>query len=98
MTEIILPKLKFVQSPNFSNRSVPVDLIVVHDCEGSYAGSVSWFSQAQSQVSAHYVLKEDGSEATQMEFRISAVPRPNSSVCGESHTSLSLDQSRNQKN
>jgi hypothetical protein len=65
-----LPTLKWVASPNVSDRSVPVDLIVIHDCEGSYAGAVSWFSQAKSQVSAHLVVREDGTEATQMvDFR-----------------------------
>lgn len=64
---ITLPPLKQVPSPNFSERSPPIiNLVVCHDCEGSYAGSVSWFAQRRSQVSAHIVLKEDGSEATQM--------------------------------
>ena len=63
---IVLPKLRYVPSPNHSARTAPVNLIVWHDCEGSYAGSVNWFSQAQSGVSAHFVLKEDGTEVTQM--------------------------------
>lgn len=63
---IVLPKLHWIASPNFSKRSTPVDLIVVHDTEGGYQGAVAWFSQAKSKVSAHFVLKEDGSEATQM--------------------------------
>lgn len=63
---IILPALKWCASPNFSERTGKVDLIVIHDCEGSYDSSVSWFTNPNSQVSAHYVLKEDGSEATQM--------------------------------
>ncbi len=63
---ITLPKLHWVASPNFSSRTAPVDLIVVHDTEGGFAGAVSWFSQKQSQVSAHFVLKEDGTEAVQM--------------------------------
>ena len=40
--------------------------MVIHDTEGSYEGSVSWFANPKSQVSAHYVIKEDGTEATQM--------------------------------
>lgn len=64
---LVLPTLKWVASPNFSTRNgKPIDLIVVHDCEGSYAGSVNWFTQARSKVSAHYVLSEDGTECTQM--------------------------------
>lgn len=61
-----LPALKWVPSPNYSNRTAKVDLIVVHDCEGSYAGAVNWFANRKSNVSAHLVLKEDGTEATQM--------------------------------
>lgn len=61
-----LPPLKWVPSPNFSARRTPVDLVVLHDCQGSYGGSINWFANPQSQVSAHIVLKDDGSEATQM--------------------------------
>lgn len=62
-----LPPLKFVASPNFSSRSgARVDLVVVHDTEGAYSGAIAWFAQKRSQVSAHYVLREDGGEATQM--------------------------------
>jgi hypothetical protein len=61
-----LPALKHVLSPNYSLRgSTAVRLFVVHDCEGSYAGSVGWFAQKRSQVSAHLVLRRDGLEATQ---------------------------------
>lgn len=64
---LTLPPLKWVQSPNYSSRNgQKVQLICTHSCEGSYQGSINWFSQAKSQVSAHYVLKEDGSEVTQM--------------------------------
>jgi hypothetical protein len=61
-----LPSLKHVPSPNYSLRGpTAVRLFVVHDCEGSYAGSVGWFAQKRSQVSAHLVLRKDGLEATQ---------------------------------
>jgi hypothetical protein len=65
---VVLPTLKWQESPNFSDRKpgVNLDLIVVHDCEGGYASSVSWFANGHSNVSAHLVLKEDGSEVTQM--------------------------------
>lgn len=63
-----LPKLKWKASPNFSNRDpkAHIDLIVLHDTEGGYDGSVSWFQNPKSEVSAHLVLREDGKEATQM--------------------------------
>ncbi len=68
MTDVAgLPPLKFVASPNFSSRGgARVDLVVVHDTEGAYAGAIAWFAQARSEVSAHFVLREDGGEATQM--------------------------------
>jgi N-acetyl-anhydromuramyl-L-alanine amidase AmpD len=65
--ELALPPLKRILSPNYSSRhGTPINLICVHDCEGSYAGSINWFCQPVSQVSAHYVLREDGGEATMM--------------------------------
>lgn len=67
MSAVVLPELKQVPSPNYSDRhGSPVNLIVLHDTEGGYEGSVSWFKNPHSQVSAHVVVKEDGSEATQM--------------------------------
>lgn len=64
---IQLPALTWTASPNYSARGGQrVRLIVVHDCEGSFAGSVSWFAMARSQVSAHIVLSEDGLRAVQM--------------------------------
>ena len=62
-----LPPLKWVASPNFNSRhGTRVDQIIIHDMEGSYAGSVQWFAQARSQVSAHFCVRGDGGEATQM--------------------------------
>ncbi|MEU5921008.1 peptidoglycan recognition family protein [Streptomyces sp. NPDC047141] len=49
-----------------NSNGMAVDFIVIHDLEGSYDGGVSWFKDPASGVSAHYVLKADGSEATQM--------------------------------
>lgn len=64
---LVLPPLSWISSPNYSSRGgQKVRLVVAHDCEGNYAGSVSWFAQARSQVSAHIVLDADGSRATQM--------------------------------
>lgn len=68
MSEIILPPLHWRESPNQSarERGSKIDLIVVHDTEGGYEGAINWFANSHSDVSAHIVLKEDGSEATQM--------------------------------
>jgi N-acetyl-anhydromuramyl-L-alanine amidase AmpD len=66
MTEL-LPALLWKPSPNFSaRRGMRVDLLVLHDCEGGYEGSIRWFGLSESSVSAHYVVREDGGEATQM--------------------------------
>lgn len=62
----VLPKLIQTPSPNFSERSSNVDLVVVHDCEGNYEGSVAWFANPKSQVSAHLVLDSTGLNCTQM--------------------------------
>lgn len=67
MNALLLPQLRQVPSPNYSSRGgAKVTLLVAHDCEGSYAGSLNWFSQPKSKVSAHLVLSENGLEATQM--------------------------------
>jgi len=63
---LALPTLRQVPSPNYSSRGgARISKIIAHDCEGSYAGSVSWFAQRASEVSAHLVLSEDGTRATQ---------------------------------
>lgn len=53
-------------SPNFSTRSTSIELVVIHTCEGGYSGCVSWLRNPRAQVSAHYVVKEDGSEVSQL--------------------------------
>lgn len=69
---LMLPPLRQVPSPNCSSRGgARVNLVVVHDCEGNYDGSVGWFAMARSRVSANVVLRADGMEATQ------CVPWPN---------------------
>ncbi len=54
-------------SGNFAvgNRTA-VDHIVIHDTEGSYAGSISWFKDPAAKVSAHYVIKSSTGAITQM--------------------------------
>ncbi|QDU32187.1 N-acetylmuramoyl-L-alanine amidase A [Poriferisphaera corsica] len=42
-----------------------LDLVVIHTTEGSYSSAVSWFNNPAANVSAHYVIDQDGS-ATQM--------------------------------
>jgi N-acetyl-anhydromuramyl-L-alanine amidase AmpD len=67
MSALTLPSLHWISSPNYSSRGgKSIELVVVHDCEGSYNGSIAWFETPRSQVSAHYVLDKTGQNATQM--------------------------------
>jgi|MDTC01.3.fsa_nt_gb N-acetyl-anhydromuramyl-L-alanine amidase AmpD len=61
--------ITWVESPNFSNRPAgqDIDSIVIHTTEGSTsaAGTISWFQNPSSNVSAHYIIGYDG-DITQM--------------------------------
>src|SRR5881296_2224052 len=57
-------------SPNFDQRAadstgVP-HMVIIHTCESNYASCWSWLDNPASQVSAHYVVNEDGSEISQL--------------------------------
>lgn len=43
-----------------------IDRIVIHVTQGSYAGTISWFQNPSSNVSAHYVVKSSNGAITQM--------------------------------
>ncbi|HEY0639063.1 MAG TPA: N-acetylmuramoyl-L-alanine amidase, partial [Pseudonocardiaceae bacterium] len=52
---------------NYSvGRSAVIDRVVVHVTQGSYAGTISWFQNPASGVSAHYVVRSADGEVTQM--------------------------------
>lgn len=54
-------------SPNYtSGRSATIDTVVIHTTEGGYSGAVSWLKNPSAGASAHYVIKEDGTEITQL--------------------------------
>jgi uncharacterized protein (TIGR03382 family) len=40
--------------------------IIVHDTEGSYSGTISWFQNSSSNVSAHYVIRSSDGHIAQM--------------------------------
>ncbi|REG00377.1 N-acetylmuramoyl-L-alanine amidase [Asanoa ferruginea] len=42
-----------------------VDYVVIHVTQGSYAGSISWFQNPASNVSAHYVFRSSDGAVTQ---------------------------------
>ncbi|WP_238161433.1 N-acetylmuramoyl-L-alanine amidase [Kribbella antibiotica] len=47
-------------------RSVPITTIVIHVTQGQYAGTISWFKDPQAKTSAHYVVRSDDGQVTQM--------------------------------
>jgi uncharacterized protein (TIGR03382 family) len=50
-----------------ANRGVgDIKSIIIHDTEGSYAGTISWFKNPDANVSAHYVLRSSDGHITQM--------------------------------
>ncbi|MDY7232691.1 N-acetylmuramoyl-L-alanine amidase [Hyalangium rubrum] len=53
-------------SSNFNARPMGVKMVVIHTCESSYSGCWSWLTNTSSQVSAHYVVREDGGEISQL--------------------------------
>jgi N-acetyl-anhydromuramyl-L-alanine amidase AmpD len=57
-------------SPNYNSRMAGVggqiSMIIVHTCEGAYTGCWSWLSNSVSNVSAHYVVNEEGTEISHL--------------------------------
>jgi N-acetyl-anhydromuramyl-L-alanine amidase AmpD len=55
-------------SPNYNARPAGTDIsmIVIHTCEGSYAGCWGWLTNSAAGASAHYVVNESGSEISQL--------------------------------
>src|SRR5688572_14937774 len=43
-----------------------INSIIVHDTEGSYAGTLSWFKNPDANVSAHYVIRSSDGHIAQM--------------------------------
>jgi N-acetyl-anhydromuramyl-L-alanine amidase AmpD len=56
-------KTEFKQSPNISTRPITPRGIILHHTAGSYAGSVSWCLNPQSQVSYHCIVNTNGDRA-----------------------------------
>jgi N-acetyl-anhydromuramyl-L-alanine amidase AmpD len=54
-------------SCNYSSRAgTAVSAITIHTTQGGYAGSISWFQNCASSVSAHYVIRSLDGQVTQM--------------------------------
>jgi N-acetyl-anhydromuramyl-L-alanine amidase AmpD len=46
-------------------KSGPIDFVVIHMTQGSYAGTIAWFKNPQSEVSAHYTFRSADGAVTQ---------------------------------
>ncbi|MEU1127065.1 peptidoglycan-binding protein [Streptomyces sp. NPDC005899] len=54
-------------SANYATgRTATVGKVVIHVTQGSYAGTISWFQNATSKVSSHYVVRSSDGQITQM--------------------------------
>ena len=54
-------------SSNYNaSRSAAVSAVTLHTAQGSYAGTISWFKNSSSNVSAHYVIRSSDGQVTQM--------------------------------
>ncbi len=54
-------------SPNYNSRGgVKPAMVVIHTCEGAYSSCWSWLANSKAQASAHYVVREDGKEISQL--------------------------------
>lgn len=54
-------------SPNYNSRNGSgISLVVIHSCEGGYSGCWGYLRTSAAQASAHYVVKENGGEITQL--------------------------------
>ena len=55
-------------SPNYNSRpsGYTPGMVIIHTCEGSYAGCWGWLTNSQAGTSAHYVVNESGSEISQL--------------------------------
>jgi N-acetyl-anhydromuramyl-L-alanine amidase AmpD len=61
------PPALWVTSPNFSSRgTTAISAVAIHTMQGSYSGSISWFQNTASQVSAHYMVRSSDGQITQM--------------------------------
>ncbi len=63
MRAIVKPAIKgFIGSPNYSSRDgAGIDMIVLHcTTSATVDGTIAWFMDRESQVSAHYVVDKNG--------------------------------------
>jgi uncharacterized protein (TIGR03382 family) len=49
-----------------SRGTADIHYIIIHDTEGSYSGTISWFKDPAAKVSAHYVVRSSDGHIAQM--------------------------------
>ncbi len=49
-----------------AGRTMAVTHVTIHTTEGSYTGTINWFKNCASSVSAHYVIRSSDGQITQM--------------------------------
>ena len=47
-------------------RTASISAVAIHDTEGSYSGTISWFQNCSSVLSSHYVIRSSDGQVTQM--------------------------------
>jgi N-acetyl-anhydromuramyl-L-alanine amidase AmpD len=61
------PGATWKEAANWSSRdATAISHVVIHTMEGSYAGSINWFLNPDSQVSSHYLMRSSDGQVTQM--------------------------------
>lgn len=61
------PAISDFTTCNYSSRNgTPISAVTIHTVQGSYAGCISWFKNCSANVSAHYVIRSNDGQVTQM--------------------------------
>lgn len=82
------PNANWIASPYHGIRSQSINAVTIHTTQGSYAGTLNWFQNNPSSVSAHYVIRSSDGQVTQMvreSRRAHHVGVHNSSTLGIEH-------------
>jgi N-acetyl-anhydromuramyl-L-alanine amidase AmpD len=54
------------QNVSAGRAGTPIDRIVIHATHGTYDGTLSWFRDPRSRLSAHYVIRASDGQVTQL--------------------------------
>lgn len=53
--------IEYIESKNyFSRDNYKPEFVVIHIMQGTMEGTISWFKNPTSEVSAHYLIGKDG--------------------------------------